>query len=77
MLPLKIGEGVFGSNSGGVKPTGASVASSVTAAVLMLLEIVSLKRFGLVKDNVGDCFHGTETCSLGLALEKGGVKRVV
>lgn len=54
------------SYSGGVKPIGASVASSVTVVVLMFLEIVSLRLrgFGLVKDNVGDCFHGTEIVSM-------------
>lgn len=31
MLPAKIGEGVFGSNSGGVKPAGASAVSAAGA----------------------------------------------
>lgn len=67
MLPPKIGEGVFGSNSGGVNPTGASsfvVALSSAAAALIVL--VNLRGLGLVKDTVDGCFHGTVTRSLGL-----------
>ena len=80
MLPPKIGDGVFGSSSGGVNPTGASsfagggcvLASS--AATRNVLEVVSLWGLG-VKDKVVDCFHGTVMRSVGFEAEMGGVKR--
>lgn len=66
MLPPKIGDGVFGSNSGGVKPTGASsfVGASVlpsAAAALMAVRsgmAVDLSGLGAVKEMREDCFHG-------------------
>lgn len=84
MLPPKIGEGVFGSNSGGVNPTGAgagagafsvltgvSVLSSADAAVLIVVlgeAVVNLIGLSVMKDKVDGCFHG-------LGVERGGVKR--
>lgn len=65
MLPPKIGDGVLGSNSGGVKPTGASSlggASAPSAAALMdILE--NLRVFKPVKAKEEDCFHGKATRS--------------
>ena len=82
MLPPKIGEGVFGSNSGGVNPTGASsffsgafTFSSAAALTVVLGKVVNLRGLGVVKDKVVDCFHGTGTRSLGLGPDRGGVKR--
>lgn len=87
MLPAKIGEGVFGSNSGGVKPTGASSFAGVSVAAafpsaaeaLIVLEAVfgNLSGFGVTKEEEIDCFHGTTTRSLVLEAERVGVKRVV
>lgn len=77
MLPPKIGEGVFGSSSGGVKPTGASfvTASAVSSAAAALIVLENLRGLGEEKEKVGDCFHGTETRSVGLRAEKEGLKR--
>lgn len=61
MLPPKIGDGVFGSNSGGVKPTGASVLPSAAAVALMAVRsgvAVALSGLGVVKEMREDCFHG-------------------
>lgn len=82
MLPPKIGDGVFGSSSGGVNPTGASsfaggasvLASSATTRNV-LKDVVYLWGFGM-KDKVVDCFHGTARRSEGFGpAEMGGVKR--
>lgn len=82
MLPPKIGEGVVGSSSGGVKPTGASsfvsasVFSSTEAATLTVrCATENLSGLGVVKGMVGDCFHGTVTRSPDFEAERGGVKR--
>lgn len=69
MLPAKMGDGVLGSSSGGVNPTGASlvgVATSSAAALMVKVREVSLSCFTAVKE---DCFHG-ET-----GFESVGVKR--
>lgn len=82
MLPAKIGEGVFGSNSGGVKPTGASslvgasaAFPSAAAALIVRCATDNLSGLGLIKDKVGDCFHGTVTRSPDFEAERLGVKR--
>jgi len=72
VLPPKIGEGVFGSSSGGVNPTGASVVWSVAAALIVR---ENLRGFEVEKERVEDCFHGAVARSLGLRPERGGVKR--
>ena len=70
MLPPKIGDGVLGSNCGGVNPTGASffVGASDGASVLALIVVrfgaVNLSVLGVAKDKVDD-----------FEAEKGGVKR--
>lgn len=73
MLPPKMGEGVLGSNSGGVKPTGASFvgASSAMALIVVLGATEDLGSFGVVKESEDDDFHGTVTRSP----ERVGVKR--
>ena len=75
MLPPKIGEGVFGSSSGGVNPTGASfvatsVAASVLSSVAAIFVVLGVNLVGLreMKDRVEGCFHV-------LGVESGGVKR--
>lgn len=83
MLPAKIGEGVLGSNSGGVNPTGAALAgasagasaASPAAALIVRWETQNLSCLGLVKERVEDCFHGTVTRSPDFEAERGGVKR--
>jgi len=78
VLPPKIGEGVFGSSSGGVNPTGASfvtASAAVSSPAAALTVFDNLRGFAEGKEKVGDCFHGTETRSVGLRAEKGGVKR--
>lgn len=82
MLPPKIGEGVFGSSSGGVNPTGASffagsfvAASAASSAAAALIVLDNLRGFAEGKEKLVDCFHGTEARSVGLRPEKGGVKR--
>lgn len=79
MLPPKIGEGVFGSSSGGVNPTGAAStfagASVVSSAAAALIVLENLRGFGLEKERLEFCFHGTEARSLALRPERGGVKR--
>lgn len=82
MLPPKIGDGVLGSNCGGVKPTGASAfftgASSVLPSAaetfidVVLVVVMNLRGLGVVKVEVRDCFHGTVTRSERAV----GVKRV-
>lgn len=57
MLPPKIGDGVLGSNSGGVKPTGASVFSSVTAA-RMVRDVEKVRGRWPVTGKDADGFHG-------------------
>lgn len=75
MLPLKIGDGVFGSNSGGVKPTGAaSFVATPSAAASARMErrdgaTVDLSGLTVVKEESDDCFHGD------FGLERVGVKR--
>lgn len=83
MLPPKIGDGVVGSSSGGVKPTGASfggatVFSSAAALILMVLVVEeSMSGFGAMKEEDTDCFHGTvERSTLVFGAEGVGVKRV-
>ena len=52
---------MFGSNSGGVKPTGASVLPSAAAVALMAVRsgvAVALSGLGVVKEMREDCFHG-------------------
>lgn len=80
MLPPKIGDGVFGSSSGGVKPTGASfvgasVFSSAAAALTVLWAMDKVRGLGLVnkKDEVG--FHGIRGSLLVLGVVILGVKR--
>lgn len=82
MLPPKIGEGVFGSNSGGVKPTGASfvgvsVCLSAAAALMVLDAAENLSDLGVVKGerDVKDCFQGAATRSPEFEVDKVGVKR--
>lgn len=75
MLPPKIGDGVVGSSSGGVKPTGASASFvgatvfSSAAEILMGLDatVERVSDLGAMKVEVTDCFHGAEAV---------GVKRV-
>ena len=76
MLPPKIGEGVFGSNCGGVKPTGASasfVAAAAASSAMALMgrgaETVDLSCLG--EKEARDCFHGEED----FGAERAGVKR--
>lgn len=72
MLPAKIGDGVLGSSSGGVKPTGASLVgtSSAAAALMVVKRAVDLGGLTVVKEVIGeDCFHGED------GLEIDGVKR--
>lgn len=76
MLPPKIGEGVFGSNCGGVKPTGASafvVAAAAASSAMALMgrgvEAVDLSCLG--EKEARDCFHGAED----FEAERAGVKR--
>ena len=75
MLPPKIGDGVFGSNSGGVKPTGASTVFSSVAATLTVRDAEKLRDL-VLKGNDGDGFHGTRAWEVDLAVERDGVKRV-
>lgn len=85
MLPPKIGDGVVGSNSGGVKPTGASffAGTSVLPSVLpsaaetfTVLWVENFRDLGVVKVEESDCFHGTETWLLDFGAERVGVKSV-
>lgn len=66
MLPPKIGDGVLGSNCGGVNPTGASffVGASVLALIVVRFGAEKLSVLGVVKDKADD-----------FEAEKGGVKR--
>ena len=66
MLPPKIGDGVLGSNCGGVNPTGASffVGASVLALIVVRFGAENLSVLGVVKDKADD-----------FEAEKGGVKR--
>lgn len=65
MLPPKIGDGVFGSSSGGVKPTGASFVAVVSAfssvaSALMVRGAMMLfgdLKLGSVRN--GGCFRNT------------------
>lgn len=73
MLPPKMGDGVLGSNSGGLNPTGASFvgASSAMALMVVLGGNEDLGSFGAVKESDDDDFHGAATRSP----ERVGVKR--
>lgn len=74
MLPPKIGDGVLGSSSGGVKPTGASfVGVSVFPSAMALMVLVrGALCFSGLTENDDDCFHGAED----LVVEKlAGAKR--
>ena len=74
MLPAKIGDGVFGSNCGGVNPAGAAAVDASSAMALMVLvAMLVLIGLGLANATRDDCFHGTVTRSLGE--ERVGVKR--
>ena len=79
MLPPKIGDGVFGSSSGGVKPTGASfVGASVFSSAMALMERGTYLSglVAVVIDRDDGCFHGMVARSLELAVERAaGVKR--
>lgn len=67
MLPPKMGDGVVGSSSGGVKPaggsfTGASAAAALPSAASALMghgPAVDLPGLGVAgKDKDDGCFHG-------------------
>lgn len=79
MLPAKIGEGVFGSSSGGVNPTGAaassfagagagaaSVFSSAAALIIVLFDVPAenFAVFGVAREKEDD-FHDLEMGSPG------------
>ena len=62
MLPPKIGEGVFGSSCGGVKPAGAFLGSTAGSAVwpsarMAVLEGETADLSGLVKEMRVEFFH--------------------
>lgn len=82
MLPPKIGDGVFGSSSGGVNPAGASGslvvagASSAMARMGRWATAETLPLVGLRAENCArDCFHGAATRSPEFGAESVGVKR--
>lgn len=85
MLPPKIGEGVLGSSSGGVNPTGASSLAGaasvfVSSAAKTLTERdgawESLRGLGVAKEVVEmDCFH--EAVALSTETPVLGTKRLV
>ena len=74
MLPAKMGDGVFGSSSGGVNPTGACLVgtSSVVAAVALMVA----KRVANFGDLVGVNEVSLEICLTEVWFEIDGVKRV-
>lgn len=76
MLPPKMGDGVLGSSSGGVKPTGAASfvgVSVVSSAMALMLRGTVLSG---LEDRDDGCFHGTVARWLDLAAERAaGVKR--
>lgn len=59
MLPAKIGDGVLGSSSGGVNPTGASLVGISPAAVALMVvkRAVGLVGLMVAKEVSCDCFH--------------------
>ncbi|GKU86576.1 hypothetical protein SLEP1_g1088 [Rubroshorea leprosula] len=72
-----MGDGVLGSNSGGVKPTGASFAGAASvfpsaAAALMVLE---KEKDLVVKEIEEDGFHGARGRLLDFGVVIAGVKR--
>lgn len=77
MLPPKIGEGVLGSSSGGVNPTGASsslvtgAASVFSSAALITVLDDDLKLRGLKEKDMVDWLLKEES----VEEETGGVKR--
>ena len=69
MLPAKMGDGVFGSSSGGVNPTGSSLVGAATssAAALMVVKVREVNLSCLTAKEEG--FHGDA------GFERVGVKR--
>lgn len=65
MLPAKIGEGVVGSNSGGVNPIGAFslVSASAPSAAAARTVLENLTVLELLNDTDEDAFHGIATRS--------------
>ena len=67
---------MFGSNSGGVNPTGASFVAVSSAAAALIVRDVNLIGLGPVKVSDDDCFHGAAMRSPDFAAERAvGVKR--
>lgn len=82
MLPPKIGDGVLGSSSGGVNPTGASSLAGASAfpsaaAALMVVLGENLGSLGFRKDrdDEADCFYARAARSPDLEPMRVGVKR--
>ena len=80
MLPPKIGDGVLGSNCGGVKPTGASFTGasafpSAAAALIVRDGMLDLADLALVKDKVDGCFHDEMRRSPEFGVDSVGVNR--
>ena len=75
MLPPKIGLGVLGSSSGGVKPTGASLVGASAAVLTVRGGTANLVGLKLGKDKVDGCFHEATTRSPDFGVERVDVKR--